>query len=93
MARTRVRWGRVAVLVSVLVSTLWVAGGAVGGSEAGPAPSRRHVVAPGQTLWEIARGLVGPEGDPRRVIEMIRDENGLGTALLVEGRTLVLPVG
>ncbi len=80
-----------AVLVAVVVATLWAAGRAVGGSRAEPGPARRHVVAEGETLWEIARGLVGPEGDPRPVIEVIRDENGLGTALLVEGQTLVLP--
>jgi hypothetical protein len=81
------------VLVAVLVSTLWAAGGAVGGSQADPGAVRRHVVAEGETLWGIARRLVGPEGDPRPVIEIIRDENGLGTALLVEGQTLVLPIG
>jgi hypothetical protein len=81
----------VAVLLAVLVSTLWAAGRAVGGSQAEPGPVRRHVVAEGQTLWEIARGLVGPEGDPRPVIEAIRDANGLGTALLMEGQALVVP--
>jgi hypothetical protein len=81
----------VAVLVAVLVSTLWAAGRAVGGSQAEPGPVRRHVVAEAETLWEIARDLVGPEGDPRPVIEAIRDANGLGTTLLVEGQTLILP--
>lgn len=79
------------VLAAVLVSTLWAAGRAVGGSQAEPGPVRRHVVAEGETLWEIARGLVGPEGDPRPVIEAIRDANGMGKTLLVEGQTLVLP--
>jgi len=81
----------VAVLAAVLVSTLWAAGRAVGGSQAEPGPVRRHVVAEAETLWEIARDLVGPEGDPRPVIEAIRDANGLGTTLLVAGQTLVLP--
>lgn len=75
--------------MTVLVSTLWAAGRAVGGSQAEPV--RRHVVAEGETLWEIARDLVGPEGDPRPVIEAIRDANGMGKTLLVEGQTLVLP--
>ena len=91
MTRTRVRWDRVAVLVAVLVSTLWGAGRAVGGSQAEPGPVRRYVVAEAETLWEIARDLVGPEGDPRPVIEAIRDANRLGTTLLVEGQTLILP--
>jgi hypothetical protein len=91
MTRTRVRWGRVAVLVGVLVSTLWAAGRAVGGSQAEPGPLRRHVVAEGETLWEIARDLVGPEGDPRPVIEGIRAANGLDGSLVVSGQVLRLP--
>jgi hypothetical protein len=83
----------VAVLVAVLLSTLWAAGRAVGGPQAEPAPARSHVVAEGETLWEIARDLIGFEGDPRPVVEAIREENGLGTALLMEGQTLVLPAG
>lgn len=77
--------------MAVLVSTLWAAGRAVGGSQTEPGPVRHHVVAQGETLWEIARDLVGPEGDPRPVVEAIRDANGMGTTLLVEGQTLVLP--
>ncbi|MGH2657229.1 MAG: LysM peptidoglycan-binding domain-containing protein [Actinomycetota bacterium] len=91
MTRTRVRWDRLAVLAVVLVSTLWAAGRAVGGSQAEPGPVRRHVVAEGQTLWEIARGLVGPEGDPRPVVEEIRVSNRLGGSAIVEGQTLILP--
>lgn len=93
MARTRVRWDRVAVLAAVLVGTLWTAGRALGGSEAVAEPVRRHVVAEGETLWGIARGLVGPEGDPRPVIDAIRAANDLGTGVLVEGQPLILPVG
>ncbi|HYZ10868.1 MAG TPA: LysM peptidoglycan-binding domain-containing protein [Actinomycetota bacterium] len=91
MARTRVRWGRVAVLAVVLASTLWAAGRALGGPEAGLRPGRTHVVAQGETLWEIARELVGPEGDPRPVIEQLRVTNGLSSSAILEGQTLTLP--
>ncbi|MGH2675781.1 MAG: LysM peptidoglycan-binding domain-containing protein [Actinomycetota bacterium] len=92
MGRTRVRWGRVAVLAGVLVSTLWAAGRALGSSEDPAAiPTERLVVRQGETLWGIARGLVGPEGDPRPVVEAIRDSNDLGVSTLLEGQTLVLP--
>jgi hypothetical protein len=80
-----------AVLAGVLVGTLWAGGSALGGSDAGGEPVRRHVVAEGETLWELARDLVGPEGDPRPIIDEIREANGLGTAVLVEGQPLVLP--
>ncbi len=85
------------MLAAVLVSTLWAAGRALGGSraEAGGSlePVRRHVVAEGETLWGIARILVGPEADPRPVIDEIREANGLGTGTLMEGQLLVLPTG
>src|ERR671919_111475 len=92
VSRTRVRWDRAAVLVAVVVGTLWGAGSALGGAEAGSDPVRRYVVAEGDTLWEIARTLVGPEGDPRPVIDRIREANHLGTAVLIEGQPLLLPV-
>lgn len=81
------------MLVAVVVGTLWGAGSALGGAEAGSDPVRRYVVAEGDTLWEIARTLVGPEGDPRPVIDRIREANHLGTAVLIEGQPLLLPVG
>ena len=81
------------MLVAVVVGTLWGAGSTLGGAEARSDPVRRYVVVEGDTLWEIARTLVGPEGDPRPVIDRIREANHLGTAVLIEGQLLVLPVG
>src|ERR671924_209216 len=88
VTRTRVRWDRAAVLVAVVAGTLWAAGSALGGAEGRTEPVRRYVVAEGDTLWEIARRLVGPEGDPRPVVERIREANRLGTAVLIEGQPL-----
>jgi nucleoid-associated protein YgaU len=52
----------------------------------------RHVVRPGETLWEIARDAVGAEGDPRPLIERIREANGLApTDVLLPGVSLVVP--
>ena len=80
--------------MAVLVSTMWGAGRALGGSEARPPQAAAtHVVAEGETLWQIARDLVGPEGDPRPVVEQIREANGLGTGVLLEGQRLLLPAG
>lgn len=50
-----------------------------------------HVVESGDTLWDIARALVGVEGDPRPTIQRIRDLNELGTDPIVPGTRLLLP--
>jgi nucleoid-associated protein YgaU len=66
-------------------------GGAVPEGRHEGAPVHRYVVRHGDTLWEIARRIVGPEGDPRPVIESIERANGLGGALIVSGQVLLLP--
>lgn len=85
----RVRWDRVALLAALLVGSA----GAVGRAAAGAADggTERYVVQAGDTLWDIARALVGPEGDPRPVVADIREANGLGTAVLRSGEVLRLP--
>lgn len=95
MHRTRVRFGRLALLLAVPGIVLGAAARAAGGSaeDAAPTAERRsaHVVRPGETLWEIARGLVGPEGDPRPAVLEIREMNGMGAGPLIPGTRLVLP--
>jgi Tfp pilus assembly protein FimV len=89
MARTRVRWDRVVVVLGALVALLWGAGRALG--EAATAPGARYRVEAGDTLWAIARREVGPTGDPRPVVADIREANGLTTSALRPGQTLALP--
>jgi hypothetical protein len=90
VARTRVRFGRVVLLAAALF------GGAasVGRGEESAAvavASRPYVVQTGDTLWEIALHRVGSGGDPRPVIQDIRELNGLHSAALIPGRMLLLP--
>jgi hypothetical protein len=91
--RTRVRWGRVGALTAALVLVMSLAGRALGGSpdlgEEGPRP--QILVESGQTLWSIARAQVGPEGDPRPLIQDIRELNGMATSELEVGQRLLLP--
>lgn len=67
------------------------------GSGAGPSAGtsglvERHVVQPGETLWEIARQAVGAEGDPRPLVERIRRANRLApTDVLLPGVPLMIP--
>ena len=70
-----------------------LAGRAFGGSAEPPAQRSgpEVVIEPGQTLWSIARARVGPEGDPRPLIQDIRELNGMVTSELQVGQQLVLP--
>jgi LysM domain-containing protein len=64
-------------------------------SEAG-AETRPHaayeyvVVAPGETLWQIAE-RVAPDVDPRVTIMRIQDLNGLPDAAVAAGQRIALP--
>ena len=50
------------------------------------------VLAPGQTLWEIATEI-DSSADPRAIIDVIEDLNGLGNDELIQaGSVLVVPV-
>jgi nucleoid-associated protein YgaU len=68
----------------------------VGGAASGAAVAGTgsvHVVRAGDTLWRIARARAGPDADPRPMVEALRDANGLETALLQPGTSLVVPPG
>jgi LysM repeat protein len=57
------------------------------------APVARSVtVAPGQTLWEIAREA-RPGVDPRDTVDRIMEMNGLSSASVQAGRQLFVPAG
>jgi hypothetical protein len=83
----------VAALLATTLLVLGLAGRALGGSsqpdEGAPRP---HVlIEPGDTLWSIARARVGPEEDPRPLIQEIRALNGMETSELAAGQRLELP--
>ena len=83
--------------VIMLVAFGWAAvslvGGILGGGEAGAgvppaAASSRYVVAPGDTLWDVAVSLhVG--GDVRDVVDRLAEFNG--TDQLVPGQVVEIP--
>jgi hypothetical protein len=50
------------------------------------------VVAPGQTLWEIATEI-DSSADPRAIVDVIEDLNSLGSGEVIQaGSVLVVPV-
>ncbi|HEX2030394.1 MAG TPA: LysM peptidoglycan-binding domain-containing protein [Actinomycetota bacterium] len=95
MARTYVRHvGRAVAVAALCAAAVLAAGRAAGGAGQAPAsvPSlERHVVRAGETLWDIARARVGPEGDPRPLVEAIRRANGVRPGELVPGLELAVP--
>jgi LysM repeat protein len=66
------------------------AGGEVGAVASGSAEAT-HVVRAGDTLWEIARARVGSAGDPRPLVQVLREANGLGTGPVRVGEVLIVP--
>ena len=50
-----------------------------------------HVVAPGDTLWLIAAGLIGPGEDVRDMVDTIIELNGIGGSMLQAGMALQVP--
>ncbi|MBO9554098.1 MAG: LysM peptidoglycan-binding domain-containing protein [Cellulomonas sp.] len=51
----------------------------------------RHVVQPGETLWDIARQVAGPEEDVRDVVLHLVELNRLPSGGLMAGQSIVIP--
>ncbi len=83
----------VAVLAAVLVAAFTL-GRETSYADAAAAerPAYRTVtVAPGQTMWEVAR-QAAPEQDPRVMVQRIIDLNGMSGASLTAGQELAVPL-
>jgi hypothetical protein len=52
----------------------------------------RHVVLPGETLWQIAQTVVEPGEDIRDVVHDLAVLNDLPDSSLMAGQTIVVPV-
>ncbi len=89
------RRGRLLVLLLALVAVCAVTFAASGAVASGPqsAPEvERYLVAPGDTLWDIAAGLTAPGEDVRDVVRELVLLNHLPSAGLTSGQEIVLPV-
>jgi len=76
----------IAILAAALVLPRVVATWASGPE----APAVTHVVAPGETLWDIADQYT--EGrDLRKVVAAIKQYNGLESAVIEPGQVLKIP--
>jgi hypothetical protein len=89
--RVVVRLGSVLLLVVVVAAAVLLGGGrADGGEQARPLPVTYHVVAPGETLWQLASELQ-PGVDPRDTVARIVELNQLRSADIAAGTRLALP--
>jgi len=75
----------VVALVSLLGSRA-AADGPVGAQEV-----VRHVVQPGETMWQIAAGVAGPSDDVRDVVVDLVRLNELPDSGLMAGQVIVVP--
>ena len=81
-----------AASVAALVAMVVGAGQVAGASGDAESPQASVVVVQaGETLWGIAQE-VAPGSDPRGVVQQIRQMNDLGTAPIVPGQAIVVPV-
>jgi nucleoid-associated protein YgaU len=74
------------LLVAMVVA---VSAGLAAGPSRGAGPATRHVVKPGDTLWEIAAARYA--GDPRAAVWRIQERNGLVGPSIRPGMVLYLP--
>lgn len=61
------------------------------GPSSGAVEVVRHVVQPGETLWDIARQVAGPGEDVRDVVLELVELNQLPSAGLMAGQSIVIP--
>lgn len=48
-------------------------------------------VLPGDTLWDIAKAYGPPDSDPRRLVAVIGELNGIDGGLLQAGQVIEIP--
>jgi hypothetical protein len=91
--RLTVRGRVVLVVLAMLVAVAGVLGGAqaVAGTDPVRVEVDLHTVAPGETLWDLARVLAEPGQDLREVVADLKELNGLRTSALRAGQVLALP--
>ncbi|MDP2288888.1 MAG: LysM peptidoglycan-binding domain-containing protein [Actinomycetota bacterium] len=88
------RRGRLVVLlggVIALFSAMLMFGSFANATLTNQGPATQIVVVqPGESLWSIAQ-TIAPSADPRATISSIRDLNGMTSAVVVKGQSLIVP--
>ncbi|HUK78124.1 MAG TPA: LysM peptidoglycan-binding domain-containing protein [Thermoleophilia bacterium] len=84
---------RLALLVVVLFATIWVGVHVANAtSDASTVTEHHYVVRAGDTLWNVARRVYPGNVDTRQLVFDIEQRNGLASADIRPGETLILPI-
>jgi nucleoid-associated protein YgaU len=89
--RARLRWGRLALVVSVVASGALPVAARTNQAAPPPAPPRQVVVKYGDSLWTLAREYGDPRRDVRAVIAEIARANRVDPGALRPGQVLMIP--
>jgi len=79
--------------LAITVPVVTAAAASLGEADARPQEVMVHVVAPGETLWGIARDQRKPGENTRDVVAKIQRFNQLKTTALYQGQTILLQAG
>lgn len=79
------------LVLTVAVGAVFLLLASVGSAEEPAAPTVEYVVAPGDSLWAIASGLVAPGEDVRDMVRTIISINDLPGGSIQAGMALQLP--
>lgn len=82
---------RLCLLLAAVCMVFLMIGGSADAE--GPTSVIEYVVAPGDTLWEIAGGLTEPGGDVRPLVSDIVELSGVENGIIIPGQILLLPGG
>jgi nucleoid-associated protein YgaU len=85
---------QLSVQLSVLLATICAVFLLIGGAaeaEEPPGPAVEHVVAAGDTLWDIASEHVDAGDDVRVVVDAIKERSGIESSALHVGQVLQIP--
>lgn len=81
---------QLSVLLATVCAVFLLIGGAADAEEP-PGPTVEHVVAQGDTLWEVAAAHTGDGEDVRMTIDAIKERTGIDTSTLQVGQVLQIP--
>jgi len=82
---------QLSVLLATVCAVFLLIGGAADAEEV-PGPTIEYVVAPGDTLWDIASEHAAETTDVRPLIREIKERTGMRSSSIQPGQVLQIPL-